>query len=165
MRWIPRAAAEETLTITPRPRSTIAGRTARQHHIVGSNDLRISAWISASVNSTYGLKFIAPPTLLIRMSMRPNRLRALARQLVGDLLHEWRAVDQCDRASFPGRPRGHPLPEALRRAGDDQDLAFEPTGEHSAQPPGFSIPARIVAFAWSVCSTMMWRSASKSRRS
>ena len=42
-----------------------------------------------------------------------------------------RAVHQGDRAPFPGRPGGHRLPEALRRAGDDQDLAVEPTGESS----------------------------------
>ena len=68
---MPRAAAEETLTITPPPCSIMYGSTARQHHIVGINDRRISASIWGSLNSTYGLKLIAPPTLLIRMSIRP----------------------------------------------------------------------------------------------
>ena len=72
MRWMPRAAADETLTIVPFRRSTMIGRTARQHHIVGKSDRRISATIWSSVNSTYGLKLIAPPTLLMRMSIRPK---------------------------------------------------------------------------------------------
>ena len=46
-----------------------------------------------------------------------------------DLVHELGAVDQGDRAPLSGRPGGHRLPEALRRAGDDQDLAVEATGE------------------------------------
>ena len=112
------------------------GRTARQHHMVGSNDRRISASIWVSVNSTNGLKLIAPPTLLIRTSIRPNRLRAaaiavaapevplqvrdepdrlraLARQLLGDLLHEIGTIHQGDRAPLPGRPGGHRLPRGL----------------------------------------------------
>ena len=45
MRWMPRAAADETLTIVPCRRSTMNGRTARQHHRVGKSDRRISATI------------------------------------------------------------------------------------------------------------------------
>jgi hypothetical protein len=78
MRWMPRAAADDTLTITPPPCATMPGSTARQHHSVGISDRLISAAISASVNSTKGLKLIAPPTLLTRMSIRPNRERAAA---------------------------------------------------------------------------------------
>jgi hypothetical protein len=41
-------ATEETFTITPRPCPTMIGSTARQHHIVGNSERRISASISAS---------------------------------------------------------------------------------------------------------------------
>ena len=48
MRLTPRVATDETLTIVPRPCSTMNGSTARQHHSVGNSDRRISASISAS---------------------------------------------------------------------------------------------------------------------
>src|SRR5690554_7178318 len=70
---MPRVATEETLTMTPPPCSTRVGSTARQHHRVGINERVTSAAISLSLNSVNGLKLIAPPTLLIRISMRPKR--------------------------------------------------------------------------------------------
>src|SRR5207342_262774 len=56
-------------------------------------------------------------------------LRALARELLGDLVHELGAVHQGDRAPLPGRPGGYRLPETLCRASDDQGLTVETSGE------------------------------------
>src|SRR3954465_9722342 len=77
-RFTPLVATEPTLTIVPPPCSSRWGSTARQHHRVGNRERRISAWISSSLYSAYGLAQIVPPTLLIRMSIRPKRSRASA---------------------------------------------------------------------------------------
>ena len=71
MRWMPRVAAELTLTITPRPRAVIDGRTARHDHSVVISDRSISARICSGSNSVNGLNQIAPPTLLTSTSIRP----------------------------------------------------------------------------------------------
>ncbi len=98
MRWMPRVATDDTLTITPAPRSTMRGSAARQEYSVVISERSISAWISASVNSVNGLKLIVPPTLLISTSTRPN------------------AESACrTTASAPSRSRGRPSPR--RRAG------------------------------------------------
>ena len=133
---------------------------------------------------------MVPPTLLIRMSIRPNRSLAFAmtaaqssccsRSAISDTV--WAPSDvsfsltsctiseRSTRAtvrSFSSRPGRHRLAETLRRAGDDQDLVREPIGKDhvSGVLPDFSMPARMVAFACSLWSTMIARRASISSRS
>ena len=151
MRWIPLVAAEDTLTMTPCPRSTIDGSAARQAYSVVISDRSISARISVSVNWVNGLKLIAPPTLLISTSMRPKAesacwddrfsafpvlevrrdgecLVAVCAQFIGEFLDQLGAIGEHEGAAFGVDAARGLLTDALGRSCDHHDLAGEPAG-------------------------------------
>ena len=176
--------------MVPCPCSSMYGSTAWQHHSVGNSERRISA--SISVRLVVGIRLRpdraadvvdqdvdpAEPfvclghdrrAVVVLLEVRDQRhgLGALGCQLLADLVHDLGPVDQGDRSALSGGPGRDRLAETLRRAGDDQDLVREATREDhvSAYFPSFSMPARIVALACSLWSTMTVRRASMSSRS
>ncbi len=144
-----RVATEDMLTMQPRPPASMTGSTAWQHHRVGNSDRRTSASMWSGSYSAYGLAQIVPPTLLTRMSMRPNRSRAVAidrwqSQLIAfqvrhhgqaaclDLVHQVGPVGQHHPRALPRQAQRHVAADALRGAGDDGHLARKASGPRCA---------------------------------
>ena len=183
----PRVATEDTLTITPRPCSSMIGSTRpaaphrREQRAPDLGlDLRLGV-LRVRLGPDRAADVVdqdvdpAEPVagrghgrrraeVALQVGDERDGLRALGGELVRHLVHEVGAVDQGDRGPLPGRPGGHGLAEALRRAGDHDDLVRRSDRGAPCQAlfPAASMPARMVALACSLCSTMTARSRSKS---